>query len=257
MTSAIPFGGMRFTLSTFHGRAGEQKKKHMDEIFMRILTRTGQYALMIMLFLCLFIRGPLPQIPLLADFSRYIVENEVKEGLADIGPAPELKSYDELIAWTARKYNVDCALVKAVIKAESNFDHKAVSRKGAKGLMQLMPQTASLLRVNDCFRPEDNIDGGIRHLSYLISLYNGDLALALAAYNAGETAVARYRGIPPYADTRAYVRRVLHNYKRYKQEAMAVMVTAKQELIEPTSKQRAVINYPLPGSEIISCQKSY
>ena len=199
----------------------------MDEIFIRILTRTGQYALMIMLFLYLFIRGLLPQIPPITDFSWYIDKNEIKEELVDIRLASDLKSYDELIAWTARKYNVDCALVKAVIKAESNFDHKAVSRKGAKGLMQLMPQTASLLRVNDCFRPEDNIDGGIRHLSYLISLYDGDLALALAAYNAGENAVARYRGIPPYADTRAYVRRVLHNYKRYKQEATAVMVTVK------------------------------
>lgn len=227
MASAVFLGGMRFYLSAFHGRAGEQKKKHMDEISMRILTRPGQYALMIMLFLYLFVGGLLPRIPLLADLSPYIGKNEVKEGLADIGPAPDLKSYDELIAWTARKYNVDCLLVKAVIKTESNFDHKAVSKKGAKGLMQLMPQTASILRVNDCFRPEDNIDGGIRHLSYLIDLYKGNLALALAAYNAGEKAVARYRGIPPYAETRAYVRRVLHNYNQYRQETTVVMATLK------------------------------
>jgi soluble lytic murein transglycosylase-like protein len=93
--------------------------------------------------------------------------------------------------------------------------------------MQLMPQTASVLGVNDCFHPEDNIVGGIRHLSYLIDLYDADLKLALAAYNAGENAVARYRGIPPYAETRAYVRRVLDNYERYRHEPIVVKATVK------------------------------
>ena len=123
---------------------------------------------------------------------------------------------------------MDGALVKAVIKAESNFNHRAVSRKGAKGLMQLMPRTALMLGVNDCFLPEDNIDGGIRYLSYLIGLYNGDLSLALAAYNAGEGAVSQYGSIPPYADTRAYVRQVLQHYERYRKEKAKVSVSLNQ-----------------------------
>lgn len=145
----------------------------------------------------------------------------------------DLATYDELIAGAAGKYGVDFSLAKAVIKAESNFNHKAVSRKGARGLMQLMPQTASALGVSDSFHPGDNIDGGIRYLSSLIGLYNGDLLLALAAYNAGEGAVARYGGIPPYAETRTYVRRVLDHYKEYKKESKtAATVFVKQPPLE-------------------------
>ncbi len=171
----------------------------------------------------------------LADVYRYIDERGVvhvtnvppgrqfklwiREAPVRFGPGTDFNPYDPLIAWTAGKYGVDHALVKAVIKAESNFDYKAVSRKGAMGLMQLMPRTASMLGVTDCFHPGDNIEGGIRYLSYLIGLYNGDLPLVLAAYNAGESAVAKHRGIPPYAETQTYIRRVLANYERYKRES--------------------------------------
>jgi hypothetical protein len=123
--------------------------------------------------------------------------------------------YDNLIAGAAGRYQVDDALIKAVIKAESNFNHRAVSPKGAQGLMQLMPQTASSLQVKDSFEPESNIEGGVRYLRYLINAYNGHLPLALAAYNAGEKAVARYGGIPPYSETQNYVKRVMENYRRY------------------------------------------
>jgi len=141
----------------------------------------------------------------------------IKEGPGNnFRQVPDFATYDGLIAWAAGKYGVDFALAKAVIKAESNFNHKAVSRKGARGLMQLMPQTALALGVSDSFHPGDNIDGGIRYLSSLIGIYNGDLLLALAAYNAGEGAVAKYRGIPPYTETHTYIRRVLDHYKRYK-----------------------------------------
>ena len=143
----------------------------------------------------------------------------IKEQPYHFPSVPDSGPFYELIAWTAGKYSVDVDLVKAVIKAESNFNHKAISKKGAKGLMQLMPKTALSLGVSDCFHPGDNIDGGIRHLSYLIGLYDGDLPLTLAAYNAGEAAVAKYRGIPPYAETRTYVRQVLDLYKRYKKAA--------------------------------------
>jgi len=126
--------------------------------------------------------------------------------------------YDDLIAGAAARHQVDEALIKAVIKAESNFNHNAVSPKGARGLMQLMPQTASSLDVRDSFEPESNIDGGVRYLKYLMNVYNGHLPLALAAYNAGEKAVAKYGGVPPYSETKNYVKRVLAIYERYSTE---------------------------------------
>ncbi|MBI5967170.1 MAG: lytic transglycosylase domain-containing protein [Deltaproteobacteria bacterium] len=131
---------------------------------------------------------------------------------------PNFEKYDPLIWRTAEKYSVDYALVKAVIKAESNFNPAAISRVGARGLMQLMPGTAYALRVNDTFHPEDNIEGGVRYLRYLLDLFRGDLHLALAAYNAGERAVYRYRGIPPYQETRVYVKRVLRYFQKYSDE---------------------------------------
>jgi soluble lytic murein transglycosylase-like protein len=106
--------------------------------------------------------------------------------------------------------------VKAIIKAESNFNHRAVSPKGAKGLMQLMPATASSLQVRDSFHPENNIEGGVKYVRYLLNFFNGNLPLALAAYNAGENAVLRYGGIPPYRETQTYVRRVLSYHDRFK-----------------------------------------
>ena len=123
--------------------------------------------------------------------------------------------YDEEIRQASRRYGVDYALVKAVVRAESNFNPQAISRTGAKGLMQLMPGTAKALGVNDSFHPADNIDGGVRHLSYLLGLFNGDLQLALAAYNAGEETVLRYNGLPPYQETRTYVQRVLQYFQNY------------------------------------------
>jgi soluble lytic murein transglycosylase-like protein len=130
--------------------------------------------------------------------------------------ARDIKKYDPLIIKSAQKHGMDPALIKAVIKAESNFNHQAVSPKGARGLMQLMPATASSLQVDDSFHPEKNIDGGVRYLRYLIRLFNGDLRLALAAYNAGEKAVQRYGGIPPYRETQQYVQRVLSYLDGYR-----------------------------------------
>ena len=130
----------------------------------------------------------------------------------------DFDKYDPEIRKTSQRYGVDYALVKAVIKAESNFDPLAISRAGAKGLMQLMPGTANALRVNDPFHPEDNIEGGVRHLRYLLDLFNGNLHLVLAAYNAGEEAVFRYNDIPPYRETRAYIQRVLKYFRNYSAE---------------------------------------
>ena len=131
----------------------------------------------------------------------------------------ELTRYDDLIARASERYRVDSALVKAVIKAESNFNHRAVSPVGARGLMQLMPATAASLQVEDSFHPENNIDGGVRYLRYLMNLFDGNLPLVLAAYNAGENTVMRYKNrIPPYQETQTYVKRVLNYFNQYSSE---------------------------------------
>lgn len=128
----------------------------------------------------------------------------------------ENRRFDDIINDTAARYGIDPRLVRAVVKAESDFDAHAVSRKGAHGLMQLMPDTARLMGVRDIHDPEENIEGGVRKLSTLLKMFDWNLHLALAAYNAGEAAVLKYRDIPPYSETRNYVKRVLYYYNLYK-----------------------------------------
>lgn len=120
-----------------------------------------------------------------------------------------------IIELTARRHSVDPALVKAVIHAESAFNTFARSPKGAQGLMQLMPDTARMLGVTKPYTPEDNIGGGVRYLAQLLRNYQGNVTLALAAYNAGPEAVRKHGGIPPYPETRQYVTRVLSLKSRY------------------------------------------
>ncbi len=120
--------------------------------------------------------------------------------------------YADLINTISGEHGIDPLLVKAIIRAESNFDRRAVSKKGAQGLMQLMPDTAFRYAVRNPFDPEDNIRGGVQYLRYLHETFPSQLTLVVAAYNAGENAVLRHGGIPPYAETREYVRRVLQHY---------------------------------------------
>jgi soluble lytic murein transglycosylase-like protein len=125
--------------------------------------------------------------------------------------------FDNLINKAASKYHVESDLIRAVIKAESDFNHQALSRKGAAGLMQLMPETASRYDVNNRFDPWSNIEGGVRYLRYLLDIFKGDLELALAAYNAGEGAVAKYNNnVPPYRETQTYVQRVKNYLENYR-----------------------------------------
>ncbi|HEX4154931.1 MAG TPA: lytic transglycosylase domain-containing protein [Acidobacteriaceae bacterium] len=121
-----------------------------------------------------------------------------------------------LLAHAGDQHDIDIDLLASIVHAESNGHRHAVSRTGAQGLMQLMPETAHSLGVHDSFQPDQNIDGGTAYLDALLTRYNNNLALALAAYNAGPAAVDRYHGIPPYRETRAYVARVMKEFKRRK-----------------------------------------
>jgi transglycosylase-like protein with SLT domain len=147
-----------------------------------------------------------------ATMVRGIVPDEVLE---EIRPAAAFGSAEllELAAAAAYRHGLDPALVSAVVAVESGFEPQAVSPKGAQGLMQLMPRTAREMGVADPFDPAANLDGGSRYLSSLVARYDGDLTRALAAYNAGMGAVARHGGVPPYAETRRYVRKVLGRYQ--------------------------------------------
>lgn len=120
--------------------------------------------------------------------------------------------FDDLIASAAQKHALDPRLLKSVMLFESGFNPKAVSRKGARGLMQLMPKTAAQHGVRNIHDPAQNVEAGATHLAYLLELYHGDLEKTLAAYNAGETAVERYGGVPPYDETRGYVSNILGAY---------------------------------------------
>jgi soluble lytic murein transglycosylase-like protein len=131
--------------------------------------------------------------------------------------------YDQLIREIADRYNVEYALVKAVIKTESDFDHRAISPKGAQGLMQLMPATAAQHQVRNAFFPRDNIEGGVQHLRMLLDRYPGNLPIVLAAYNAGIQRVEEAHGIPAIAETRDYVARVLRYRIGYLREGAGVL----------------------------------
>lgn len=126
------------------------------------------------------------------------------------------RHYRQLIHQAADRHGIEPAMIKAIIMAESGFNPKAVSSRGALGLMQLMPQTAESLGVADAFDPGNNIDAGVRYLRQLLNHFRGDIELALAAYNAGIQNVLNHRGIPPYKATRSYVEKVLTYYEHYK-----------------------------------------
>jgi soluble lytic murein transglycosylase-like protein len=132
----------------------------------------------------------------------------------------------ELLTRAGERHNIDADLLASVVQAESAGQVRAVSRTGARGLMQLMPGTASTMGVRDSFAPEENIAGGSAYLDQLLTRYHDNITLALAAYNAGPAAVDRYRGIPPYAETRAYVARVIREFNRRKLAANPKLLAA-------------------------------
>ncbi len=153
-----------------------------------------------------------------AEVSQYFVHESVQSANARIvaanfrGHQASAEEIDASIVMAAARHNVDPNLVRAVVKVESNFNSNAVSRKGAMGLMQLMPSTARQLKVKNPFDPDQNVDAGVRHLKSLLESYGGDVKLTLAAYNAGQGAVARSSGVPRFAETQNYVRRITNLY---------------------------------------------
>lgn len=146
---------------------------------------------------------PPPPVP--AQYPSPVAHHDAKLNQADLG---------EILARAGREHNMDVDLLASVVKAESGGNSRAVSRAGARGLMQLMPGTASELGVDDSYQPDQNVRGGTTYLDALLTRYHDNLALALAAYNAGPAAVDKYHGIPPYHETRAYVARVIHEFNR-------------------------------------------
>lgn len=134
---------------------------------------------------------------------------------------PAREAYEAIIQEAAAEYDVDPALIRAVMQAESAFHPYAVSRAGAEGLMQLMPALADEMGVSDSFDPRENIRGGVRYLKQLLDRHNGNLDLALASYNAGPGNVARYGGVPPFRETRNYVKTIKALYKRSKRSSNA------------------------------------
>jgi len=157
-------------------------------------------------------------VPFLVDapLTRLRMEEELARPITDSG------AYDEIIDKYAKRFNVEPALVKAVIRAESGFNRMALSSAGARGLMQLMPQTARHHGVHNSWDPQENIEGGVKHLRLLIDRHGNNLSRVLAAYNAGSDQVERHKGIPPIAETQIYVGRVLRFRQEYlKKQRMA------------------------------------
>jgi transglycosylase-like protein with SLT domain len=205
--------------------ATERPKRHLLGLGMLLLTLSGGYFLA---------QRAVPNVE--------IVEELEEE---DTKPVPTLAEIMEQIDAVAARHHVSPRLVAAIIAVESEFNPRAVSRRGAQGLMQLMPATAAHLDVQDSFDTRENIEGGVKHLRVLMDRYHNDLPVVLAAYNAGDTAVLTHRGIPPYRETRQYVIRVLRRYDREAARAAAHRIygtpsTSRGRTAQPPMKTRLV-----------------
>ena len=197
--------------------------KMKSETNKKIIIQILSVELVRSLFIAVMILG----VALLSNVNNQMVMNPPM--LFKVPPVPQTEQhlpsisgrkaehlYHLFIIQTASHYQIDPALIKAIILAESGYNTKAVSKRGAKGLMQLMPSTAEALGVEDIFNPEQNISGGVRYFRQLVNRFDGDVKLALAAYNAGSKIVIHYQGVPPFKSTHFYIEKVFKYYKLYK-----------------------------------------
>ena len=201
-----------------------------------------------------------------AEPERIIARAEPVEEIEEVeAPEYDLAAIPDSIKAAAERHRLPESLISAVIFVESGFDHAAVSSKGARGLMQLMPATSAMIGVSDPHNPDQNIDAGASHLRAMLDTFKGDLPLALAAYNAGEGNVVRYHGIPPYPETRRFVARVLRRMgdKPGAERVMAKPVPApmwtsrtsrpapavRMVASPPTSSRPTMVPFPAPRSE--------
>ena len=193
----------------------ERRRRWLRGLVVMVLTLCGGYL----------VAGPAVPVQLASE------EADVEDSAAQPTIAEIMAQIDEV----ASRYRVPPRLVAAVISVESEFNPRAVSRRGAQGLMQLMPATAATLDVQDTFDTRENIEGGVRHLRVLMDRYHNDLPLVLAAYNAGDRAVITYRGVPPYRETRQYVIRVLRRFDRDAARAAAVRIYGATPAVRPAT----------------------
>jgi soluble lytic murein transglycosylase-like protein len=156
-------------------------------------------------------------------YKVYLKTPPIRMARAGVVPVPASSTdssrytrYDAWIVEASRTFSIPESFIRAIIRVESDYDPHVVSVAGAEGLMQLMPQTAKRMNVNDSFDPHQNIMGGTRYLRYLANMFSGDMVLTIAGYHAGEGAVTKYRGVPPYESTQGYIKRVLMHYNKYK-----------------------------------------
>ncbi|HEX3352937.1 MAG TPA: lytic transglycosylase domain-containing protein [Terriglobales bacterium] len=198
--------------------------------------------------------GPVTRLYLEADKGGYvdIATSQIDRFEHDLAPAATIaiappapaksQSLNEVINTISDRHHIDPDLINSVIHAESGFNPRAVSPKGARGLMQLMPQTASKLGVSNSFDPTANVEGGTRYLSELLQRYNFDVVKALAAYNAGPGRVEQYRGVPPYYETRVYVAKIVRDYNRKKlAQRKAAAIAAKANRTKPEAASPAMV----------------
>jgi soluble lytic murein transglycosylase-like protein len=165
---------------------------------------------------------------------------------------------NDVVSSASDRYRLDPDLVNSVIKAESGFNARAVSPKGAQGLMQLMPRTASQLGVPDAFDPQANVEGGTKYLRELLELYNFDLVKALAAYNAGPRRVEQFKGVPPYYETRAYVARIVRDFNKKKaaQQKVAAGSPAKSGTANRTAAKTSTAAGKTQSSTLVQAKAS-
>ena len=206
------------------GRSMKIESYRVDEEIVHLTTKTGGTVSLPLTRIDRIVDDEVSTPEIVAEVKKIVEEGVFprKSWRFDEASAPIFKSkYDKILVSAARHFDVDAALVSAVIKAESDYQPRTVSHKGARGLMQLMPATAERFGVTNSFDPEANIYGGVRYLRWLLKTFEGNADLAVAAYNAGEGNVWKYKGVPPFRETINYINRIARHVRRAESQTAA------------------------------------